>query len=155
MAVICTMCEQRVTDVSAAVDPRKATLMFTAGCGHWLTRDEARRAHRDGLRWHTPLIDGASLVAAERVRHVTEKGYDAAHDAQHSPTDLPWATWCLLDLAVSGVDPDADPVPAVPTMWPWEPESWKPGKSPLRALVVAGSLVCAEIDRRLAAGEQM
>lgn len=148
----CAICENPVTAVHADVDPRRGTLMFMAQCGHLITRDEAHEAWRRGMRWHTPQINGATLVGAERARQGHEEGYTTLHDVAHEPGDLAWAAWCYLDAMRSTEAPDpANP----PKMWPWEPEAWKPDKTPLRLLVIAGALIAAEIDARLARGEKL
>lgn len=98
-----------------------------------------------------PRLDGSTLIAAERDRQPAEEGFTAEHDARHAGNELAWAAWSFLDRAASGHDPN-DPEP--PQMFPWDKSWWKPGRSPLRLLIIAGALVAAEIDRRLAAGEK-
>jgi hypothetical protein len=146
----CSICGERTTGVQAEVDPRRATLTFTAQCGHLIPREEAKDAWRAGARWHTPKITGATLIDAERRRQPAEEGYTSEHDQSHDTGELAWAAWCYLDQAATGMHGDDGP----PRMWPWEPEAWKPEKSPMRLLIVAGALIAAEIDRRLAAGEK-
>jgi len=140
----CQDCETVILAIEAEVDPRDVTLRFRAQCGHPISPAATRSLWQQGMRWALPVVDGSSLVAAERWRQVHEEGYTPEHDATHDPTDLPWAAWSLLDAAT--VEGSAT---SPPTMWPWDPESWKPEHTPMRRLIIAGALIAAEIDRRL------
>jgi len=88
--------------------------------------------------------DGASLVAAERRRHVEVEGWTPEHDASLAPDILALAAICYaLPEQVRGR--------AILSAWPWAPEFWKPTPDDrVRELVKAGALIVAEIDRRLA-----
>lgn len=140
----CSTCGKALVHIDAEVDPRAVTLRLVATCGHEVAPAQARDLWRRGMRWALPVIDGASLLSAERSRQLHEEGYTPEHDASHDPNDLTWAAWCLLDAAASDT-----PVTEPPKMWPWEDEAWKPEHTPLRRLVIAGALIAAEIDRRL------
>lgn len=95
------------------------------------------------------MIGSVELVAAERRRQIEEENYDAAHDGQHDTGALLGAAFCYC-IAVRN---KLWASPTAPTVWPrgWK---WKP-RSPLRMLVIAAALLCAEIDRRLSAGERV
>lgn len=148
----CPRCGIRLRGADGFVDPRTAERKFTARpCGHGLSHDQIVAVRREGLPVEIPRLDGATLIAAERDRQPTEEGFTAEHDEHHGSNELAWAAWSYIDRAVGEHDPD-DASP--PAMWPWSPSWWKPGKSPLRLLIIAGALIAAEIDRRLAAGEK-
>ncbi len=145
--VACPECDAPIARVTGRVDPRGGHV-FTGVCGHLLARDVARAAYDAGRPVWLEPVTGAALISAERARQHTEEGYSDEHDAEHSE-ELAWASWCLLDHVASGARADAKS----PAMWPWSEDSWKPGPTALRALVKAGALIAAEIDRRLAKGE--
>lgn len=148
----CPICGMRLRGADGYVDPKTAERRFTARpCGHTLDDQQAVAVRREGLPVEVPHVDGATLIAAEVGRARAEEGFLPEHDAQHASNELAWAAWCYLDRAVGEHDP-ADTEP--PSMWPWEPKWWKPGKSPLRLLIIAGGLIASEIDRRLARGEK-
>lgn len=95
------------------------------------------------------ISEGAVLIAAERRRQVQDKGYDAAHDDRHDDCDL---TWVASEI-VAYVDPHhtltpEDPWGIIRTTERKHPDS---EKSEIRLLVVAASLLAAEVDRRLRA----
>lgn len=148
---LCEQCREPISRVTASVDPQEITHVMTAGCGHRLSRALATALWNDGYRWTLPVIDGASLVAAERERHVAVEGFTAEHDAQHDEHGLPWAAWAYLDAAVN--DTGAVFVEA-PNMWPWAPDDWKVEATSTRRLVIAAALIAAEVDRRLHADRQ-
>jgi hypothetical protein len=148
----CPTCSTRLRGADGYLDPRTAERRFTARpCGHPLDEQQIVAVRREGLPVEIPRVDGAGLIAAERARQPAEEGWTPEHDAQHGGNELAWASWCYLDRAVGEHDPaDVEP----PPMWPWERRWWKPGKSPLRLLIIAGALIAAEIDKRLARGEK-
>jgi hypothetical protein len=93
---------------------------------------------------------GVELITEERARQTTVKGYTSDHDDEHVHGEIAWAAVCYAA-------PDhvyrwrtrgghCDP-------WPWSLEYDKrPPVSPpvedrVRALVKAGALIAAEIDR--------
>jgi hypothetical protein len=148
----CPRCGVRLRGADGYVDPRTALRRFTARpCGHPLDSGQAVSVRREGLPVEFPRLDGATLIAAERDRQPAEEGFSAEHDAQHGSGELAWAAWAYIDRAVGQHDPsDVEP----PSMWPWSKAWWKPGRSPMRLLIIAGALIAAEIDRRLAEGEK-
>jgi len=96
--------------------------------------DEARR-ELDGLRRRD--MQGAALIAAERLRQVTEEGYTAEHDDQETDGELAEAAaWYTVP---------EETVTAV--CWPWPDRPTPRIGDRTRDLVIAGALCAAEIDR--------
>lgn len=147
----CPHCDSPVDGLTVNPDPRTAqTVHRLDPCAHTVDRATALGMYEAGVpvKSMTP-VDGAALIRAE-VARVRERGtHTPESDAEQDAGELAWAAWCLLDRMNH---PDSDEVPA---MWPYEPERWKPGQTPLRSLVVAGGFIAAEIDRRLQAGERL
>jgi hypothetical protein len=85
------------------------------------------------------MKDGATLIAEERQRQVSQEGYNEEHDDQHIGQQLVHAAAAYLLRR--------------PWMWPWQMRLWKGAAAPtdldgrLRELAKAGALVAAEIDR--------
>jgi hypothetical protein len=106
-----------------------------------IPEDRARLAKEESE--YEPLnAEGAVLIALERARQRYEEGYTAAHDDAHSVGDLLAAAHCYLDPSEHWHD-------GMSGRWPWDRDSWKPSKDPIRNLVKAGALIAAEIDRLL------
>lgn len=146
MNLVCPECLAPVSGARAKIDARGGRVVTAQPCGHVLPETFARMAARLlGIR--LPEISGAELIRAERRRQDTEEGYDPKQDAARG--DLAWMAWAILDRAMN--DALSDPEP--PLMWPPDRE-WSPGKTPIRALTIAGALIAAEIDRMLAQGER-
>lgn len=146
VSLVCPVCLSPVSGAHAKIDARGGRVVFAQPCGHAMPEDFARMVARLlGLR--LPEVSGAELIRAERKRQDTEEGYDPEQDAARA--DLAWMAWAILDRAMN--DALGEPVP--PLMWPPDRE-WSPGKTPIRALTIAGALIAAEIDRRLARGER-
>lgn len=82
-------------------------------------------------------VPGVRLVEAER-RHQLERGYDAGHDDRMYRGEL-------LDMAGWWLHPDSSVMD-----WPWGDDFPEHGAR-IDDLVKAGALICAEIDRLLAA----
>lgn len=82
-------------------------------------------------------IGGASFIAAERRRQISEKGYTLEHDEGHANE--------LVAAAISYADGPTSP-DHVPASWPWEMRYWKPSDDEVRNLVRAGALIAAAID---------
>jgi hypothetical protein len=110
----------------------------------------------------TAAVCGAELIAAERVRQVEQEGWTPRHDAEHAGEGLALAACCYAvppqmrkyktALADGYGDERGDRYRAVPTLWPWHPDYWKPcADDRVRELVKAGALIAAEIDRLQAA----
>lgn len=95
-------------------------------------------------------MNGAELIAAERVRQIYGEGWTAEHDAGRCTGDLARAAHCYIHAAELNMS--RSPLPGrLPKNWPWEDEFWKPSPDPIRNLVKAGALIAAEIDRLQAA----
>jgi hypothetical protein len=143
--IACPVCLGRVTGVTTSIGAR-GRVVRSKPCGHDMPDDLGGIAARY-FGAPLPPVTGAALTAAERRRQVVEEGHHAESDAGRD--DLAWMAWCLADRAVHGTLNDQDP----PLMWPPD-RDWTPGRTPIRALTIAAALLCAEIDRRLAAGEK-
>lgn len=81
-------------------------------------------------------------VLVERVRQLSEEGYDAAHDDTHQGGSLAQAAACYA--ANAGGMPQAGYGYA--PYWPFDGEWWKP-KDARRDLVRAAALILAELER--------
>jgi hypothetical protein len=94
---------------------------------------------------------GVALIAVERSRQVTAKGYTPAHDARHDGSQLARAAACYALYAAGvrqlGIHPLGTAWP-----WPWPDADFRPGDDPVRALTKAGALIAAELDRLIAKG---
>lgn len=86
---------------------------------------------------------GAWLILMERIRHYEVEGWDGEHDQDHNHGELAIAAACY---AVNGTDAGCHL--GAEDAWPWD-ESWdKRNKHDrIKQLVIAGSLIAAEIDR--------
>lgn len=82
---------------------------------------------------------GADLIATERMRQITEEGWTAEHDDEHTKSELLAAAMCYANTEGFTDSP--------PPAWPWSEGWWKPTGSRVRDLVKAGALIAAEIDR--------
>lgn len=143
--MLCTECAAPITGVQCTIDPREVAHRFTAQCGHTLAYEAAWHLWTAGMRWYVPPLRGSVLIDAERRRHTTEEGYNAATDAQHTGGELAWAAWSLIDRAYAADAAHGGP----PSVWPLSREQWPRTDDPLRLLIIAGSFIAAEIDRRL------
>ena len=88
---------------------------------------------------------GADLIHMERLRQISDEGWDAAHDARHTGGDL---AVIAATLACDGLDA------VVVDGRGWrgtEDAEWrlreKHGGDRIRLLTIAGALIAAEIDR--------
>lgn len=108
-----------------------------------LQEHEAFRAANPVPEPEIPYSRAAVDVLAERRRQVEAEGRTPEHDDEHAMGDLAIAGACYAAKASGRGLHSAS---SVPVLWPWEPESWKPGM-PRRNLVKAGALILAEIER--------
>lgn len=112
-------------------------------------------------------VTGVELIARERTRQLTIKGWSPEHDDEHDGAQISFAASCYahvsgflsngteLDRSYGGnavlrsiyLSDEIDPR-RVPR-WPWGDEWWKPSDDPIRNLEKAGALIAAEIDRLL------
>lgn len=94
---------------------------------------------------------GIELIAAERERQVSAKGWTAEHDAAHDLGQMAGAGACYA-LNACGfanshlLNAERHGITHKVRVWPWAEHWWKP-KDPIRDLVRAGALIAAEIDR--------
>jgi hypothetical protein len=89
-----------------------------------------------------PIMTGADLIRAERLRQIDAEGWTPQHDDTHVDGELVRAAICYAE-AGSGFNLEIE------QFWPWEMASWKPGPDCIRNLAKAGALIAAEIDRQL------
>ena len=80
-------------------------------------------------------MNGAELIAAERLRHTEVEGWTPEHDDEHTDGEL-------ASAAAAYIFPDGHD-----HFWPWDESWWKPSDDPIRNLAKAGALIAAEIDR--------
>ena len=100
-------------------------------------------------------MTGSSLIEQERLRQIFYLGRSTTDDVVYNSKSE------LLDAALAYAERvrslELRPHVGkrqVPAYWPWGPLAWHP-TTPLRMLVKAGALIAAEIDRRLAIGEEL
>lgn len=98
--------------------------------------------------------DGIHLIERERAEQVSREGWTPEHDDHHADGSLAMAAAVYAATAAEQAKGENGPFASDPSMWPWEPEDYKP-KDQVRNLVRAGALIAAEIDRlmRAKAGE--
>ena len=92
---------------------------------------------------------GISLITAERTRQIEQVGWTPEHDAKHTKGELAQAAACYCIVKPSPSE-QVD-------LWPWDIAGFMRTGAPLPSisdLVKAGALIAAEIDRRIAAGEE-
>lgn len=100
------------------------------------------------------LPDGATLIASERDRQITEEKFNAEHDKGWTDGQLAWAAvsyiiWSQLTYRYRRSSlAHLDPI----KLWPWDISWFKP-ESYLKTLIKAGALIAAEIDRVLEVGK--
>lgn len=89
-------------------------------------------------------------VLAERHRQVSVEGWTPQHDDEYDGGRLAAAASAYALYAGDELHPqsqgDGDFGRAPPDMWPFHMSRWKP-EDPRRALVKAGALILAEIER--------
>ena len=121
----------------------RAFLAVTADFARQLERETAtlhaqiaRLKQREG-ELEMLLEGGAGRIARERHRHVTQEGYDAAHDDEHTYGTI---RVVAAMLACNGTDASVSD--------PLDRDDWNLGRHPLeRRLEIAGALLAAELDR--------
>ena len=113
-------------------------------------------------------LTGVQLIAAERLRQITQEGWSAEHDSSLTGQQLAYAAMCYADPnkrevpVPEGVEEKKWPVIVrngvtyavlPPSFWPAILE-WKPTPDDrVRELTKAGALIAAEIDRLLNTSE--
>jgi hypothetical protein len=140
-----------------AVTGREPQFIFS-GWGHPLPEK-----YRAVVEDREPVPTGTVLIELERWRQVNNEGFTSEHDRDHDDGELAKAAACYALHAGSGHAGNWGSSPDVPYEgprykpldWPWDRKWWKPSDNTLRDLVKAGALLAAEIDRRIAAGEEI
>lgn len=94
---------------------------------------------------------GAEMIAAERLRQITEEKWSYRHDDKHRGGELSSAAMAYIGVSKIKLIPGW--MPCAPDKWPWDERWWKPDTNPVRNLVKAGALIAAEIDRLQRAGK--
>lgn len=93
---------------------------------------------------------GVAMIAAERKRHVEEKGYTSEVDAGRTDELARAAAVYAMPLRVLWLKHSW----GLPDAWPWDRKFWKPKpEDRTHELVKAGALIAAAIDTRLAEGK--
>ena len=92
-------------------------------------------------------MNGAELIAAERMRQVDAEGWTPEHDDHHDQGELAQAAAAYAMVASAYHCADEYEV-----LWPFE-DGWKPSEDGIRNLARAGALIAAEIDRLLRAAQ--
>ena len=98
------------------------------------------------------MINGVELIAAERQRRIDAEGFTAKYDDVHTHGELASAGAAYAETAGNqgrGFRCVGKGYKMGSMCWPtnWELEWFKPSDDPIRNLVKAGALICAEIDR--------
>jgi len=94
-------------------------------------------------------MTGAELIAKERERQITKKGWTAEHDDKHAIGELAKAAACYAVIDCSNfviLKNGAVSINLFRLLWPFHSFEWKPN-SRIKNLVKAGALISAEIDR--------
>ncbi|MBX3580092.1 MAG: hypothetical protein KF723_23055 [Rhizobiaceae bacterium] len=101
------------------------------------------------------MSPGTLDVLAERERQLEVEGWSSDHDDKHDSGEIASAAaaYALPDPSFRLKRNGEGQVVAVPRVWPWSAEWWKP-KSRRQNLVRAGALILAELDRLDRAAER-
>jgi hypothetical protein len=97
----------------------------------------------------TELSTAISLIMQERFRQ-HEKGYDSEHDKSHNGGELVKAAMALASRGGKFRDMGWSGIPSPTSLWPFK-EQMPQRKTSTQDLVIAASLLVAEIERRLIA----
>lgn len=91
---------------------------------------------------------GEVLIAEERIRQITEEGFDSKRDDEYVNGELSGAAAAYAIHAHHQISYWVFNLENPPGQtWNWPSETWKPSSDPIRNLVKAGALIAAEIDR--------
>lgn len=106
-------------------------------------------------------VNGLKLLAAERVRQISVKGYDEGHDAEHTGNELAYEAMARIGVVLDVLNcPGGASSTGNYPMWAYDTTSEerayyeKVRADPLAELVKAGALIIAEIDRLMRASEK-
>jgi len=98
------------------------------------------------------MKNALELIAAERARQISVKGWTPSHDDNHKLGEMAGAA-AIYALAACGfdnphvIDGKRPNVTHKVRVWPWADAWWKPSDDPIRNLEKAGALIVAEIER--------
>lgn len=95
-------------------------------------------------------MTGIALITAERDRQVTEEGWTPDHDRYLKDNELAIAAACYAVNGIEGIRVEEYGEDAFPFVEEWDKRR---KHDRIRSLVIAGALLCAEIDRLVAEGE--
>lgn len=103
----------------------------------------------------TPRRIALEEINAERNRQVTKEGFTEAHDDDVNRAGQLAVVAALYALSTVFQQYSSIMHRIVNWCWPmsWERTWWRPGKPRRRKLVIAGSLLLAELERLARAGE--
>jgi hypothetical protein len=99
------------------------------------------------------VSSGIAMIADERERQISEKGFDAQRDDRYTEDELAWAAMYYAHPRAEAEDDfTTDEVGIIRDFWPdtWD-RRWAQAEEDdtIMRLAKAGALIAAEIDRRL------
>lgn len=105
-----------------------------------------------------PELNGVEMIMSERARQVDIKGFDEAHDDEHSGAELALAAICYAAPVPIFVMEECGSTYSFENPWPWDggqppahpkdyPNDYRDER--IAQLTKAGALIAAEIDRLL------
>lgn len=89
-----------------------------------------------------------SLILGERAKQI-EKGFNEQHDALHEGCELVDAASSMLERSRAESIHDTAQIEHAKRIWPWALCEMPERISSMRDLIIATSLLVAEIERRL------
>lgn len=101
------------------------------------------------------VSEGIERIARERQRQIDSEGYTAEHDEDHVFGELSGAATAYADYASRQIATGIKRGHPMNNLWRWPGDAWNPSDDPVRNLEKAGALIAAEIDRALAAREEV
>lgn len=97
-----------------------------------------------------PQPEGALMIMQERIEQIEHHGYAPGDDLAYDQAELALAAKSYLDTAIDmALRPETVRQPGEYPLesWPWPSASWREPTDRIKALVKAGALIAAEIDR--------
>lgn len=106
----------------------------------------------DGPENRSPIPTGIQLIAIERDRQIHDLGINHEHDDQHIEGELSAAaaTYALHAAGfadANSIQGDNTVFHNVVEIWPFDESEWSGRTEKIPALIKAGALIAAEIDR--------
>jgi hypothetical protein len=94
------------------------------------------------------------MIAAERERQITEKGYSPEHDDGHRDRELSaaagsYALHAAGFASIPHIEGDNLNFDTITSIWPFDEYEFNGRTEQMDALVKAGALIVAEIERLL------